>query len=172
LPPQCQTNFARTSGSHSLWILNQVQSLCNSFSNHNDHGNRPVVLPSVAGNSVNSVAATNSINIATTNWQFVKTKIKFKTSELESLAIFRNNHAHHRRISHGIWNQEADVVWTSLGPLPRWVPGPTTRWAPGTTRLGLHGTCWRRAQGPQWRITRIGSYACPLPCRELLHVHD
>jgi hypothetical protein len=32
------------------------------------------------------------------------------------------------------------VVWTSLGPLPRWVPGPTTQWAPGTTRLALHGT--------------------------------
>jgi hypothetical protein len=32
------------------------------------------------------------------------------------------------------------VVWTSLGPLPRWVPEPTTRWAPGTTRLGSHGT--------------------------------
>jgi hypothetical protein len=32
------------------------------------------------------------------------------------------------------------VVWTSLGPLPRWVLGPTTRWAPGTTRLALHGT--------------------------------
>jgi hypothetical protein len=32
------------------------------------------------------------------------------------------------------------VVWTSLGPLPRWVPGPTTRWAPGTTRLVPHGT--------------------------------
>jgi hypothetical protein len=31
------------------------------------------------------------------------------------------------------------VVWTSLGPLPWWVPGPTTRWAPGTTRLALHG---------------------------------
>jgi hypothetical protein len=30
------------------------------------------------------------------------------------------------------------VVWTSLGPLPRWVPGPTGRWAPGTTRLALH----------------------------------
>jgi hypothetical protein len=28
---------------------------------------------------------------------------------------------------------EAGVIWTSLGPLPRWVPGPTTRWAPGTT---------------------------------------
>jgi hypothetical protein len=35
---------------------------------------------------------------------------------------------------------EEFVVWTSLGPLPRWVPGPTTRWAPGTTWLALHGT--------------------------------
>jgi hypothetical protein len=32
------------------------------------------------------------------------------------------------------------VVWTSLGPLPQWVPGPTTQWAPGTTQLALHGT--------------------------------
>jgi hypothetical protein len=32
------------------------------------------------------------------------------------------------------------VVWTSLDPLPRWVPGLTTRWAPGTTRLVPHGT--------------------------------
>jgi hypothetical protein len=32
------------------------------------------------------------------------------------------------------------VVWTSLGPLPRWVPGPTTQWAPRTTRLVPHGT--------------------------------
>jgi hypothetical protein len=32
------------------------------------------------------------------------------------------------------------VVWTSLGPLPRWVPGPTTQWAPRTTRLVLHDT--------------------------------
>jgi hypothetical protein len=32
------------------------------------------------------------------------------------------------------------VVWTSLGPLLRWVPRPTTRWAPGTTRLGPHDT--------------------------------
>jgi hypothetical protein len=35
---------------------------------------------------------------------------------------------------------ESLIVWTSLGPLPRWVPGPTTRWAPGTTRLVPHGT--------------------------------
>jgi hypothetical protein len=34
----------------------------------------------------------------------------------------------------------SDVVWTSLGPLPRWVPGPTTQWAPGTTQLALYGT--------------------------------
>jgi hypothetical protein len=32
------------------------------------------------------------------------------------------------------------VVWTSLGPLLRWVPGPTTGWAPGTTQLGLYDT--------------------------------
>jgi hypothetical protein len=37
-------------------------------------------------------------------------------------------------------DEEGDVIWTSLGPLPRWVPGPTTRWAPGTTRLVPHGT--------------------------------
>jgi hypothetical protein len=43
--------------------------------------------------------------------------------------------------SGGEWRKLARlVVWTSLGPLPRWVPGPTTRWAPGTTRLALHGT--------------------------------
>jgi hypothetical protein len=35
---------------------------------------------------------------------------------------------------------EVPVIWTSLGPLPRWVPGPTTRWALGTTRLVPHGT--------------------------------
>jgi hypothetical protein len=32
------------------------------------------------------------------------------------------------------------VVWTSLGPLPQWVPGPNTRWAPRTTRLVPHST--------------------------------
>jgi hypothetical protein len=64
------------------------------------------------------------------------------------------------------------VVWTSLGPLPRWVPGPTTWWAPGTTRLVPHGTCWRGAQGLRWRSTRIGSYTCPVLCRELLDVPD
>jgi hypothetical protein len=60
------------------------------------------------------------------------------------------------------------------------LPGPTTSVGtktdysvgPGTTRLGLHDTCWREAQGPWWRSTQIGSYACPIPCRELLDVLD
>jgi hypothetical protein len=64
------------------------------------------------------------------------------------------------------------VVWTSLGPQPRWVPGPTTRWAPGTTRLALHGTCWREAQGLQRRSTRIASCTCPAMYRGLLDVLD
>jgi hypothetical protein len=66
-----------------------------------------VVLPSVAGNSVNLATTANSRNIATTTRQFVKTRIKFKTSELKSVAIFQNNHANHRRVSYGIRNQEA-----------------------------------------------------------------
>jgi hypothetical protein len=64
------------------------------------------------------------------------------------------------------------VVWTSLGPLPRWVLGPTTRWAPGTTRLVSHGTWWREAQGLWWRSTRIGSYTCPVLWGELLDVYN
>jgi hypothetical protein len=62
----------------------------------------PAALPSVASNSVNSVTATNPRDIATTTRQFVETKIKFKTSEFESLDIFWNNYAHHKRINHGI----------------------------------------------------------------------
>jgi hypothetical protein len=66
------------------------------------------------------------------------------------------------------WKFDGSVIWTSLGPLLRWVPRPTTRWAPGTTQLGLHGTCWRGAQGLQRDSTRLGSYTCPYPCK----VHD
>jgi hypothetical protein len=67
---------------------------------------------------------------------------------------------------------EQPVVWTSLGPLPLWVPGPTTRWAPGTTRLALHDTCWREAQGLRRRSTQIGSCTCPALYRGLLDVLD
>jgi hypothetical protein len=62
------------------------------------------VLPSVAGNSVNPATAANSRNFATTTRQFVKDRIKFKISELESLAIFRDNNANFGRASHGIRN--------------------------------------------------------------------
>jgi hypothetical protein len=34
----------------------------------------------------------------------------------------------------------------------------------------MHGTKWREAQGLWWRSTRIGSYTCPVLCRELLDV--
>jgi hypothetical protein len=64
------------------------------------------------------------------------------------------------------------VVWTSLGPLCRWVPGPTNRWAPGTTRLVPHDTWWREAQGLRWRSTRIRSYTYLVLCRGLLDVLD
>jgi hypothetical protein len=71
----------------------------------------------------------------------------------------------------GAWHMIL-VVWTSLGPLPRWVPGPTTHWATGTTRLALHGTWWREAQGLQRRSTRLGSCTCPALYGGLLDVPD
>jgi hypothetical protein len=64
------------------------------------------------------------------------------------------------------------VVWTSLGPLPQWVPGPTTRWAPGTTWLALHGTWWHEAQGLRRRSTRLGSCTCPALYGRLLDILD
>jgi hypothetical protein len=64
------------------------------------------------------------------------------------------------------------VVWTSLGPLPRWVPGPTTRWASGTTRLALHGTRRRGAQGLHRSSTRLGSCTCSTLYGGLLDVLD
>jgi hypothetical protein len=62
------------------------------------------VFPSVAGNSVNPATTANSRNLATTTRQFVKTRIKFKTPELESLAIVRDHHANFGRVCHGVRN--------------------------------------------------------------------
>jgi NADH:ubiquinone oxidoreductase subunit 4 (subunit M) len=64
------------------------------------------------------------------------------------------------------------VVWTTLGPLPRWVPGSTTRWAPGTTRLALHGTWRHGAQGLHRSSTRLGSCTCSALYGGLLDVLD
>jgi hypothetical protein len=62
------------------------------------------IFPSVAGNSVNLATTANSRNLSTTPRQFVKTRIKFKTLELESLAIVRDHHANFGRVCHGIRN--------------------------------------------------------------------
>jgi hypothetical protein len=62
------------------------------------------IIPPVAGNPINPATTANSGNLTTTTRQFVKTTIKFRTSELESIAILRDNHANFRRVGHGIRN--------------------------------------------------------------------
>jgi hypothetical protein len=64
------------------------------------------IFPSVASNPVNPAATTHSGNLATTYRKFVKASFKFGTSELQSIAIVRDYHANHRRVSYGIRNQE------------------------------------------------------------------
>jgi hypothetical protein len=63
--------------------------------------------PSVASNPVNLSTTTHSGNLATTSRKFVKTLVKFGTSELQGIAIVRDYHANHGRISYGIRDQEA-----------------------------------------------------------------
>jgi hypothetical protein len=65
------------------------------------------IFPSVASNPVNPTTAADSGNIATTSRKFVKATVKFRTSELQSIAIFLDYHANHRGVSHGIRDQEA-----------------------------------------------------------------
>jgi hypothetical protein len=60
------------------------------------------VFSPITGNSINSATTANSENLTTTTRQFVKTSIKFRTSELEGIAVFRDYHANFRRVSHGI----------------------------------------------------------------------
>jgi hypothetical protein len=66
------------------------------------------IFPSVASNPVNPATTTHSGNLATTPRKFVKALVKFGTSELQSIAIVRDYHANHGRISHGIRDQEAE----------------------------------------------------------------
>jgi hypothetical protein len=60
------------------------------------------VFSPVTGNSVNPATTTNSGNLATTPRKFVKAPVKYRTSELQSIAVFRYYHANHRRVSHGV----------------------------------------------------------------------
>jgi hypothetical protein len=66
------------------------------------------IFPSVASNPVNPATTTHSGNLATTSRKFVMASVKFGTSELQGIAIVRNYHANHRRISYGIRDQEAE----------------------------------------------------------------
>jgi hypothetical protein len=56
----------------------------------------------VTGNPINLATTANSGNLATTTRQLVKTSIKFRTSELQGVAVFRDYHANFRRASHGV----------------------------------------------------------------------
>jgi hypothetical protein len=66
------------------------------------------IFPSVASNPVNPATTTHSGNLATTSRKFVKTPVRFGTSELQGIAIVRDYHANHGRICYGIRNQEAE----------------------------------------------------------------
>jgi hypothetical protein len=65
------------------------------------------VFSSVTSDPGNSATTTHSGNPAATSRKFIKASVKFGTPKLQSLAIVRNYHANHRRVSHGIRDQEA-----------------------------------------------------------------
>jgi hypothetical protein len=65
------------------------------------------VFSSVTSDPGNPTTATHSGNPAATARKFVKASVKFGTPKLQSLAIVRNYHANHGRVSHGIRDQEA-----------------------------------------------------------------
>jgi hypothetical protein len=60
------------------------------------------VFSSVTGNPINPATTTDLANLATTPRKFVKASVKCRTSEFQSTAVFRDNHANHRRVSHGV----------------------------------------------------------------------
>jgi hypothetical protein len=75
--------------------------------------------------------------------QFGCLNFSYKTSVVSPVTVYRNKWPsdwQQHWLYHTVTPLTLGVVWTSLGPLPRWVPGPTTRWAPRTTRLVPHGT--------------------------------
>jgi hypothetical protein len=56
-------------------------------------------LSSVTSDPGNPATATHSGNPAATSRKFVKASVRFGTSELQSIAIVRNYHANHVRVS-------------------------------------------------------------------------
>jgi hypothetical protein len=65
------------------------------------------VFPPVTGNPVNPATTTDSGNLAATPRKFVKASVKCRTSEFQSITVFRDYHANHRGVSYGIRGQEA-----------------------------------------------------------------
>jgi hypothetical protein len=65
------------------------------------------VFPPVTGNPVNPATTTDSGNLAATPRKFIKASVKCRTLEFQSIAVFRDYHANHRRVSYGIRDQEA-----------------------------------------------------------------
>jgi hypothetical protein len=70
--------------------------------NHNHRGNHRSSFFPVTGNPINPATTTNSGNLATTPRKFVKASVKCRTSDFQSIAVFRDYQANHRRVSHGI----------------------------------------------------------------------
>jgi hypothetical protein len=60
------------------------------------------VFSQFTGNPINPATTTNSGNLATTPRKFVKASVKCRTSEFQSIAVFQDYHANHRRVSHGV----------------------------------------------------------------------
>jgi hypothetical protein len=89
--------------------------------------------------SIPTICSTCEINVAK-NMELAHyvDRLQDENDELRKLMGWLSGHEPQLRIM--IETYKRHVVWTSLGPLHRWVPEPTTRWAPGTTRLALHGT--------------------------------
>jgi hypothetical protein len=58
------------------------------------------VFPAVTGNPVNPVTTTDLGNLATTSRKFVKASVKCRTLVLQSIVVFQDYHANHRRVSH------------------------------------------------------------------------
>jgi uncharacterized membrane protein YoaK (UPF0700 family) len=58
------------------------------------------VFSPVTGNPINPATTANSGNFATATRQLVKTTVKFRTSKLQSIAVFRDYHANFRMVSH------------------------------------------------------------------------
>jgi hypothetical protein len=97
--------------------------------------NIAAVFSPVTGNPVNPTTTTDSGNLATTSRKFVKASVKCRTSELQSIAVFRDYHANHRGVNYGIRDQKAKkqllqvcehIINDDPAARPKWAKVPIT----------------------------------------------